>query len=164
MVLILVLVGCLQRPTAHAATPTTVDVAPLLATDDGALDAPEGLDRALFAALAARGLSPRLVPPDRYLSTFAASRDDARHLTFPDGTDLALLVEAEPRYVAYVAGRFRWVVDVRLTVGPSGERVALEVPVFLRDPHLGPADALEAAAPAIAARAGALVAGAAQRR
>ena len=64
------------------------------------------------------------------------------------------MVEARARFFSQLEGRWRWVVEVRVGLGPTGsmERAVFEtfeVPVFLRHQHQGPEAAIDAAAPLI---------------
>ncbi|MFZ5475806.1 MAG: hypothetical protein ACOZNI_03430 [Myxococcota bacterium] len=159
MVLVLALLGCVQRHEPFQSPRLrAVEVAPVLVAPDAAvLDSPERVDAALLDAMRARNLDPRLVPPDRYLSAFAQKRETSQRVAWLGGTDPLLLVEAQPRLFGLVRGHWKWVVEVKLTLAPAGLADALSVPVFLANPHDDADDALVAAGPEIARRAGELV-------
>jgi hypothetical protein len=154
MVLILTIFGCVQR---HQPFPPPgergLDVAPVLESPDAVvLDAPARLDAALLAAVRARQLEPRLVPTDRFLEPFARQRETAQRVALLGDAAPVLLVETRPRLFGLVRGHWRWVVEVRVTL--EGETSTFEAPVFLANPGDDADDAVVAAAPEIARRAG----------
>ena len=61
----------------------------------------------------------------------------------------SLLVESEVAYYSLLSGRYRWTVDVTLTLVPAGLTDHFEVPVFLEFQHEREAEALAAATPVI---------------
>lgn len=160
MVLTLWLLGCVARHApVQASSPTPIEVAPVLAgVEDAAVaDAPDRLDDALLVTLAAHNLTPSLVAPDRYVDAFATRRDTARRLEHLAPAGNLLLVETEAAYYSILSGRYRWTVEVTLTLAPAGLTEQFEVPVFLEFQHQREADALAAATPVIARHVGDLV-------
>lgn len=160
MVLILAALGCVARhEPVRADTPTPIDVVPVLAgVDDPAVtDAPERLDEALVQTLSAHNLQPTLVPADRWTQAFVTTRDTPRRVEHLAPKGNLLLVETEAAYFSQLNGRYRWTVDVTLTLVPAGLSDTFEVPVFLEFQHEREEQALAAATPVIARHVGDLV-------
>lgn len=149
--MVLILLGCVARHAPVQSTGEAIDVVPVLASVEDAkiADAPERLDAAMLGALKAHNLAPSLVSPDRYVTTFQKSRDTARRLDALALPGNVLLVETEVAYYSLLSGRYRWTVDVTLTLSPAGLTDTFEVPVFLEFQHEREAEALAAATPVI---------------
>ena len=167
----LLLVAC--APTSaplQAETPTPVSVA----TAAGSVESreltavPEALSAALLTTLESRNLQPTLVAFDTYGPAFDKHRTTPARLRqlVETGADSPLLVlcEATPRFDTQMNGRFRWVVDVTLSVArPDQLDLAtvetFDVPVFLSFHHERESEALGAAAPIVQRRLGRLLDG-----
>ncbi len=130
--------------------------------------APDPLVQALVDTLEARNLPATLLAAEHYAGAFATQRTTRhrlRHLAaLPEPTELLVLLEATPRFDSQLNGRYRWVVDVTLSVAPSQDldmalSETFEVPVFLGFHHQREAEALAASAPVVQRRLGRLLDG-----
>lgn len=143
--------ACLKSAGPVAApTPLDVRVVPLVASYADATVSPAGdaLVDELVDEVAAHALRPA---PVTELGAVAAARDtDARLAALGDGP--VVLVEIAPRYSSQMAGRYRWTVDVALSLQGLGEpeRRTFTVPVALVYDHEREQAAADAAAAAIA--------------
>ena len=157
--------ACIKHPAAvTAAEPAPVALgAVLTGVDDGATTAADAptLER-LSAVVSARGLSPKAASGE-VLATKPTSA--LRVGLLAEGAspgELLVLVETSARFFSQMNGRFRWTLEVRLTLAPASEpdRAVVdtfEVPVFLQFSHEGEAEALREGLPVIERRLGALL-------
>lgn len=157
--------GCIKQPEV-VRSPEPADVAVAVVLDQ--LDEREvagGGDALLAeidAALTARGLTPSPVSEASLADAFSASRATDRRVAWlaeNQQDPMLLLVEASPDFISQLGGRFRWTVDVTVTVAPRSDVDAgisrqFDVPVFLSFYHEQAPEALEAAAPVIGQRLG----------
>ena len=130
---------------------------------DGFLPTPESLIQAIGTSLEARELH---MQPDEVDAVLAQRRDPELRRAWLrdqwDGQMPTALIEVVPTRFARIQGRTRWTVSVRITLltqdnPPLGSN--LSVPTYLRFPHEGEIEAIEAAAPRIASELGMLVDG-----
>ena len=152
---LLLLAGCLKQPsavTSGAAVPVALG-AVLTGVDDGVTTpaASEVMER-LSAVVSARALTPRPASASR-VSLLAEGAEAG---------GLLVLVESSARFFSQMNGRFRWTVEVKITLAPSGEPDqsvvdSFEVPVFLQFNHEGEDEALAEGLPVIERRLGALL-------
>ncbi len=121
----------------------------------GWVAAPPSLGDAVVDALAKEGLALRPVPLAGREAALGDARTDADRLGAIAGDGgWVVMVEARARFFSQLEGRWRWVVEVRVGLGPADslDRAVFEtfeVPVFLRHEHQGPEAAIDAAAPQI---------------
>jgi hypothetical protein len=165
--LLLLLSACAPKASAPVASATGQGIAVLALhdhlNDDGVEAAPAALTAALDAVARQYGLQ---VTPVSSVVGLDDRRTAAHRLEWlvaqAQGTDLLLLVQTQPRFYSQLGGQYRWTVQVEATVARAsdpaqGETIQFDVPVFLTYDHEREADALSAAAPAIARRTGALL-------
>jgi len=156
LLLTLLLASC----APHAAPTTSASAAPIglataLESDDHPTDTelPDRVMEALSAALTAHDLRPVTLSAMPAAFAEAPSTPARLKLAATDAPqDLLLLVEAHPSFYAQVAGRFRWTVDVTVTLArkddlANAHTVSWSLPVFLQFSHQREADALSEAAP-----------------
>lgn len=150
--------GCLSSHHAAVKAPSPMDVSAIAvmgyADRTDMAGVPAELLHAVDRVLTDRNLVGRASSDEALLSTFVARRTTSHRVeamagAFPDA-DLLLLVEAEPRFYSQLSGRYRWTVEVKLTVAPRerlGEAVTSQVtlPVFLEYYHEKEPEALRAA-------------------
>ena len=158
---LLLLAGCIKsRPPVMA--PSSVDVAATvsLKTADSAHGAavPEGMTATLRDVLSVRRLNLRPVtaPPD-----FSGRTSTPHRLTWlaahNEASPLLLLIELSARRYDNLGGRYRWVVDVQLTLAPQSDPARAQtdrftVPVHLSHAHEDATDAAQASLPTIRRR------------
>ncbi len=166
MVLTWLVAGCIksgglavadQRPIAVVAV---VDAANAADT----ADAPERFDAAVVDAARARGLVPTVHDHTELVATLTARRETTLRIAplraeLPTGP--ILLVETRPAYYAEMAGQYRWIVGVTVTLVDEGDAAVLserfDVPVFLRYHHQRETDAVDASRGVVARHVGELV-------
>ncbi len=152
-------------PVAHnppaTVPPGSHTVAVAFAVDaarDCGVAVPPELHQTVRRVLSARNLGVVEVPTGDYGAAFAAQRLSrtrlARLAQVAHHADLLLLVETFPRYYSQLGGRFRWTVQVRLTLARKtalGDALSddFTVPVFLDYPHQHERAALASAAASI---------------
>ena len=163
--LLMLLAGCMKQPDAvRADRSEPVAVAGVLTSvDDGetATVAAETLSR-LSEVVRSRNLEPKPVESAALAQSPSTTlRLELLAKTAGDAT-VIVLMEASARFFSQMNGQYRWTVDVRLTLAPSGQLVAevhddFEVPVFLQFDHEAEAEALIGALPVIERRLGALL-------
>jgi len=158
---VLLLAGCIKaRPPVQA--PSSADVASTvsLGTIDTAHGAavPKGLTDLLREVLSARRLNLQSVaaPDDfsRRLGTDHRLRWLADH---NGGAPLLLLLELSAHRYDNLGGRFRWVVEVQLSIAPQSKPAATQttrfaVPVHLQHAHGDASDAVAASLPTLRRR------------
>lgn len=165
--LLLLLSACGPKAAAPVASATGQTVAVLALhdhlNDDGVEAAPGALAAALDGVAQQRGLQ---VSPVGSVASLDDRRTSAHRLEWlvgqAQGADLLLLVQTQPRFYSQLGGQYRWTVQVEATVARAadpagGETITFDVPVFLTYDHEREADALSAAAPAIARRVASLL-------
>ena len=160
-------VGCAHTPpVVQAPEALEVDVVVVLSsTRTGAVEpASSDVVDTLKKVITDRGLTAGSVPTSTWSEGFDSRRTTAPRVRFMSeevSEGLWLLVESEARWYAQVAGRYRWTVEVVMTLGgPDGQVLSqqgFEVPVFLVYDHEREAAALRGAQPVIARRVGELV-------
>lgn len=167
----LLLLGCAPKTAAlQAPSPLVTAVVTAASTVHSreVTAAPAALSDALLDTLAARNLQPTVLDAAAYTETFAGQRTTAprlRHLVDQaDGAALLVLCEATPRFDSQLNGRFRWVIDVTLSVAPADDLAlasteTFDVPVFLSFHHEREPEALAAAAPLVQRRLGRMLDG-----
>lgn len=142
--------ACL-KPPAPVQAPSPLDVRVVAVVSSYAGEAPsaagEELRDELTAEVAAHGLKPAASEDPAVL---AAPDTESRLMAL--GAGPLVLVEAAPRYSSQMAGRYRWTVDVTLSLAGLGDASsrAFHVPVALVYDHEREQAAADAAAPAIA--------------
>ena len=157
----LLLAGCLPKHQGTQA-PSKLDVAVVAAVDyvdqPEVTGVPDALAEAIVATLEARNLVPEMAPASGFAETFAGKRNTLHRLTWlareDRGSDLVLLVEARARYFSLLSGRYRWTVDLSMTLTSPGnldEAVTTEAkfPIFMEFHHEREEEVLEAAVPMI---------------
>ena len=160
--------GCVKRaPLVVLAEPAPMQVAFVHDSENesSVSGLPEGMETAVTTLLSARGLRPSQVEAGLVSERFARLRTTGQRLQWmSDGADsgeLLLLVETRANYVSQMAGRWRWLVSVRLSVlragSVDGVDASLELPVFLSRAAEGSVEALEQALPGILRRLGGLL-------
>ncbi len=159
--------ACVPKPQpVKSRTPLTVAVAVVEDRTDkrevGAV--PEEVTKKIVGALADRNLRPKLVPHEAIASAFASRRTTPHrlaHLAEGSDADLLALVETTATFYSQMNGRYRWVVQARVTMAKRNERdqavvKELDFASFLDFDHQKEADALAAAAPRIGETVGRL--------
>jgi len=160
-------VGCAHAPpVVQAPQALEVDVVVVLSsTRTGAVSpAPSEVVESLTQVVIDRGLMAGPVPDSAWSAGFDSRRATApraRYMSEQVSEGIWLLVESEARWYAQVAGRYRWTVDVIMTLGGAEGQVlsqqGFEVPVFLVYDHEREEAALLGAQPVIARRVGEMV-------
>ncbi len=155
------LAGCIKdKPPVVA--PSSVDVASTitLSTADTAhgVELPAEMSQTIKAVLNNHRLNHRKVPAP---AEFGARRSTDQRLTWlatnNDASSILLLLELSARRYDNIGGRYRWVVDVQLSLAPQSnlDRVQIDqfsVPVHLRHAHEDATDAARASLPTIERR------------
>lgn len=160
--------ACLQS-RAMVRLPEKTDVLVAYVLDDSrereVKDVPEALKKRIAARLAERNLEVREVPFDQISASFRNARATQirleRMASLGGSEPLLLLVETSAVYFSHIEGRFRWIVDARLT---AARREKIEAPMssdveastIVDFIHEREKEALAAAAPTIAERTGSL--------
>jgi glycosidase len=159
--------GCIQRtPVARLPDATAVAVAFVQDADGegAARDVPEALKDAVVRELRLRNLEAEVVPFSGLQDAFSRLRATPRryaYLAEHTQAPLLLLVETRATFFSQMSGRYRWVVQARLTgnlrQGPADATArSVEEPVLLVFDHQREPEALAAAAPRVAESAGTL--------
>ena len=126
----------------------------------GALeDGPDKVKAVTSKTLAAYQMGPRMVDAEPLLEGISqrrTTRQRVLYLAEQSGQDgeWTLLMETSARFYSELSGRYRWVVEVAVGLGPptNGERVHIEtfdIPVFLDFQHQQGRDAVDSASPLI---------------
>jgi fructose-specific component phosphotransferase system IIB-like protein len=167
--LFLLLSGCLSKhQPVQAPRSTTVAVASALAVLDSTevQAVPDALAEGIAQLCSERNLQPTALAPAAYTGEFASKRTSQHRLEHvaaqAGGAELLLLVETTVAYYSQMNGRYRWTVEVDATISPADDlsqafAARFSVPVFLEHYHEKEAAALEAAAPLLERRLGALL-------
>lgn len=162
---LLLLAGCLKQPaavTSEAALPVALG-AVLTGVADGVTEpAADEVMQRLSAVVSARALTPR---PAAGEALAARPNSASRVALLAEGGsqgELVVLVESSARFFSQMNGRFRWTVEVKITLAPArdADRAvadSFEVPVFLQFNHEGEEEALREGLPVIERRLGALL-------
>jgi hypothetical protein len=158
--LLLVLGGCI-KPRVPVSAPSAVDVASAVSvrTVDRVHGqaAPPQLQAMLTELLAERRLN--LQPQDA--AAFSARRSTEQRLSWlasqASGAPIVLLIELNVRRFDNLGGRFRWVIDVQLSIAPQAEPSRVQdshfsVPVHLSHAHQGATEAVLASLPTLRRR------------
>jgi hypothetical protein len=166
VIALLMLSACIKA-TPPVQVKVTADVATtitLATVDEARSDAvPKALTEALHSGLAAHNLRPSAVSAPADFDTRRTTAHRLTWLTANAGTaPHVLLVETTAIRYGEISGRYRWAVDVTLSMAPIGDAEAattarFSVPVHLQHAHQGATEALEAASLGIARRTRRLV-------
>ena len=161
--------GCAHAPVVvKAPEARAVDVVAVVASVEagGVGSAPDSVVEGLKGVLEDRGLTSKTVAEDAWVGRFRSHRSTSQRIRYVSdqiSDDVWLLVESEVRWYAQVAGRYRWTVDVVLTLGDAEGEVlgqeAFQVPVFLTWDHQREPEAMEGARAVIERRVAELVDG-----
>lgn len=163
---LLALGGCLSRAAVvRLTTPERVLAVWVLEPADRpeVLDAGRPARSRVGAELTRRNFVVEELPFARTAADFTTRRSSAaRYAALESLSDAParLLIEARAQFDAQLGGRFRWSVAVRLWAGRRGAAQlvdSFDVPVFLEYAHEREREALDAAAPVVASRLGALL-------
>ncbi len=156
---LLSLVACMKvKPPVQARVAAEVATTVNLATVDRARArlVPPAMTQALSTALAAHNLQPVSLDAP---ASFETRRTTAHRLQWlaeqASTSPHLLLVETTAIRYGEIQGRYRWAVDVTLTMAPqsaqdSPTEAHFSVPVYLQHAHHDAQQALRAAAPSIA--------------
>ena len=160
------LAACIKTAApVQAPTSQPVGVAVVLSlVDEAALqEAPEAFSAKVHELLSARNLPPKAI--GGFLEPFRQKRATPHRIAYllerADGLQHVLLLEARVAYYSQMNGRFRWTVDIDLTMAPVDGREPMSdtfsIPVFLDHFHEREEAALQAAAPMLDRKLGALL-------
>ncbi len=160
--------GCVKRaPLVVLAEPAPMQVAFVHDSENESAVSglPEGMETAVTTLLSERRLRPTQVDAELVSERFSRLRNTGQRLQWLSDEavpgELLLLVETRANYVSQMAGRWRWLVSVRLSVlragSVEGVDASLELPVFLSRAAEGSVEALEQALPGILRRLGGLL-------
>jgi hypothetical protein len=159
LLLLLPLLGCAPKQVdlVRPAEPMGIVTAISASAEEGPFVVAPAFAQAISATLVAHNLPPQPISAE----AIARPSTTAHRLSWMTAqagqAPLLCLVEAEVAYHTELAGRYRWTVDLSISLAPAGHpNEALierfEVPVFLQYRHEGPAAALDASSPVVAAR------------
>jgi len=138
------LASCLNSHHAVVKAPQAMDVA--VASVMGFADrrevqpCPEAVDQVLDRVLSEHNLTPHHHREAAMLTAFEARRTTPHRLGWlaeiEPAAPLDLLVETEPRFYSQLSGRYRWTVDVHITLSPRAKpeealTADVSIPVFL---------------------------------
>lgn len=147
-----------QKPPRAAPDGTQLQLVTVLDSFDApeVVPIPEKAAEPLQHELERRNLS--VVPADAALvASFSERRTtEARRAALADSATPTLLVECAPRFSAQVNGRYRWSVEVELSLAELPTR-SLTVPVHLLYAHEDEDEAAAEAAPVVARQVGRLL-------
>ena len=159
--------GCAHAPVVvKVPEAREVDVVVALASVEAGTvgAAPDEVLEGLKQVLQDRGMTPVGVPEAEWVGRFQSHRSTSqrvRHVSDQLTDDVWLLVESEVRWYAQVAGRYRWTVDVALTLADGDGEVLgqemFQVPVFLTWDHQREPEAMRGAQPVLERRVADLV-------
>jgi hypothetical protein len=167
--LFLLLSGCLSKhPPVQAPQSTTVAVAAALAVlDSTEIQAvPDAIAADIAELCTERNLQPTTLGAGDFTAEFSTKRTSQHRLEHLAGqagsAELLLLVETTVAYYSQMNGRYRWTVEVDATLSPADDlsqafSAHFQVPVFLEHFHEKEPAALEAAAPLLERKLGALL-------
>ena len=157
MVLIMIAAACMhQPPPPSAASTTSVHAVALMDPLDSAT--PSELPDELLGALR-KEASSRNIGLDFRSIPFEGQRQTMQRLEHVEDRPL-LLIETRVWYMSQLEGRFRWEVEVMMSLaGESGSTIQREfsVPVFHQYHHQREQDALVAASPVILRQLGGML-------
>lgn len=149
----LLLASCAKPSAPEVPLAGSAAVSAVLTTRDAAsTELPDRVRDDLSAALRERGLVAAFETSDALAGASSTERRLELAVAAQPEADLVVLLEAHPVFSSQMAGRYRWQVDVDLTLahpgGEDGPRTwSWELPVFLLYHHQREADALAEAAP-----------------
>ncbi len=163
--------GCVQaKPAPRLAQPAKVRAAYVLTYADKAEVAgvPDAVSAAISESLGARNMQPIAADIAALAQPFSRKRATADRLELlaeqatTAGEPFVLLVETTPRYYSLLSGRYRWDVDLRVTLAPTtaltqAQSQDWEITAFLDFGHQDHVDALTYSAMPIADRVARLV-------
>ncbi len=165
----LLTLGCIKpAEIPRAAAPTAVAVAAVMEYLDSEKveAAPEAMSETVSELLAARNLPPTLLDAGAVGADWSTVRNSAQRLgqlpAAAGDAELVLLVESHAEYYSQLSGQYRWTVDVRASLAPVDDLGAaiveeFEIPVFLFNYNQREREALEAAAPVLERKLGAML-------
>ncbi|MFT7579585.1 MAG: glycosidase [Myxococcota bacterium] len=151
--------GCITSPAVVSLNaPTPLAVAMVVDYPDGrAIETlPTAVQDELAAALAQRNLVIKPIDTRSLTQSFTRNKSSAQRLALLREATVEphiLLIEARPSFFARVSGRYRWDVDVRVTISarhsdaPAGlrqEQGDHSAPAFLQHDHQRGPEAIEA--------------------
>ncbi|MBI4511738.1 MAG: glycosyl hydrolase [Deltaproteobacteria bacterium] len=154
-----VIAGCgpVSGPRIKLPARQEIAVAMALETDESAevLDAPDAFRDRLHRLVAERNFEPR--PLDHRWDRVRLSKDRLAVMAQRSEARYLLLVEARASFYAQLAGKFRWTVTLRASLGRRGEEpltTDFELPVILDFDHERAREALAASGAAAMQRLG----------
>lgn len=165
MVLILAVLACIGTGSPYrASTPTPVASTITLSSPAARakVSAPSAVTEALSKVMAARNLVHQPVRSTEVVNGLGTTAQRLAWLSARSGAGVVLLVETTVRPMGYLSGRYRWGVEVRMSVSMPADATStitesFPIPITLAEVHQQEAAALAAAAPQIARRAGILL-------
>jgi hypothetical protein len=165
MVLILVMLGCIGTASPYrVSSPTPVASTITLSSPQARspVQPPSAVTQALSKMMQERNLVHQPVRSTATVDKLGTATQRLGWLSARSGAAVLLLVETTIRPMGYLNGRYRWGVEVRMSVSIPADPTAtitesFPIPITLAEIHQQEADALAAAAPQIARRAGILL-------
>ena len=159
--------GCVRKPgTVKLAQPAQVATAYVVAFPDrpDLEPMPELVVDATAAVLGRRNLQPVLVDFAKLAAEYErkrATEDRLELLAASSSTPFVMLVETRVRYYSLINGRYRWGVDLKVTIAPreqlsEAQTEEWELAAFLDYDHQDHVEALQYSAPQISERIGRL--------
>jgi len=164
MVLIAWMLACIGTASPYrASTPTPVATAITMASPEQIQDVsvPPQIATAISETLMARNLTHQPIRPTETFDAMGTTQQRMMWLAGRSGAANILLVESTVRPMGHIGGRYRWGVEVTITLAPGGDPAraineSFTIPITLSQVHEQEPDALTAAAPQIARRVGLL--------
>lgn len=164
----LLLSACLKPPqTVKLAQPAGVISAYVLTYADrpDVAPVPKELADEIESALGGRNLQPRALEARAFAEPFARKRSTADRLAVlaakaeAAGEPFVMLVETTPRYYSLLSGRYRWNIDLKVTIASTAnldgaQSENYDLAAFLDFDHQDEEDALRYQASPIADRVG----------
>ncbi|MBT3220201.1 MAG: hypothetical protein HN348_14020 [Proteobacteria bacterium] len=159
---LLLITSCLPKQNKVVSAPQAMDVAVAAAVSfpdrKDVTGIPQELAQMMRHELEKRNLQAEILDESTFTDAFASKRRSLHRASFLSenhgGTDLLLMVEAEPRFFSLLTGRYRWTVDATISLWPPealDETVSTVVsfPIFMEFHHEKEAEVLEAASPVL---------------
>jgi len=154
----LLLTACVVKsgvdPTIYEGVSVATAVVHLPMDRREAVDAPAELSAGVTETLASWGANTLMIPSARFGEAFTKRRVSGQRLAWVaeehPTADMVMLVEAEAHYFSQLQGRFRWVVQVSVSIAEvnrpqEGVSESFAIPVFMQFQHQREADAIAAA-------------------
>lgn len=154
--------GCLKKkdvPEVVGTVPVEVALVFDRMGDRPPEDPSKALEKAVLGLTADRGLTPTVLHADTWATSFEARRTTPQRMRWLEKNDvpadIGVLVETTARYDNILVGRFRWLVDTKVTVWPTAQpefaqEASFETPVFLLFSSEDDVEAVDAAVGPIA--------------